>query len=299
MARIRTLKPEFWQDEKLSMCDALTRLVFVGLISQADDSGRIIDSVKLIDGILFPATDDTCAVALDKLAALRRIIRYETSSGQRVIQITGWRKHQKVDRPNPYVLPGPRPEDWPRQQDTEPLASASRSIRDNDASGSRDPRAPTFDPRPSTNDPQQSSVDKSTGAGAPTSFPQSGGERPLHNQFMPLLRELRYVGDKTDGSILKALSEKKVRRADIDRAVRGLAFLRDRGALVESLGVHPADTLNMKMLYQKSVGKMPVWTDAEDEYFRQEKAKTVSRGNGMAQLGSVLQDAMAAAGAET
>src|SRR5688500_18266443 len=68
MPRIRTLKPEFWQDEKLALLDPLTRLVYLGLVSQADDAGRLLDNVKYLDGLLFPYTDDTCADALDTLA---------------------------------------------------------------------------------------------------------------------------------------------------------------------------------------------------------------------------------------
>ena len=100
MARIRTIKPEFWQDEKLAPLDPLTRLVFLGLISQADDAGRLVDSVRLIDGLLFPMTDDTCAEALVKLHDLGVIERGVTASGQRVIQIVNWDKHQKVEKPN-------------------------------------------------------------------------------------------------------------------------------------------------------------------------------------------------------
>src|SRR5712691_5641185 len=102
MARIRTLKPEFWSDEKLSRCDVLTRLVFVGLISQADDAGRLVDSVKLIDGVLFSETADTCGPALETLACLGRILRFTSSSGQSIIQIVKWREHQKVDKPSRY-----------------------------------------------------------------------------------------------------------------------------------------------------------------------------------------------------
>lgn len=107
MARIRTMKPEFWQDEKLSLLDPLTRLVFLGLVSMADDAGRLVDNVKLIDGMLFPNTDDTCRDALDTLARLSRIIRYRSASGQSLIQLAKWTEHQKVDKPSRHVLPGP------------------------------------------------------------------------------------------------------------------------------------------------------------------------------------------------
>lgn len=100
MARIRTIKPEFWTDEKLGPLDPLTRLVAIGLISQADDAGRILDSVRLIDGLLFAYDDSTtCRRSLDDLSRTGFIERGLTASGQAIIQITGWH-HQKIDRPN-------------------------------------------------------------------------------------------------------------------------------------------------------------------------------------------------------
>lgn len=105
MPRIRSLKPEFWTDEKLAPLDPTTRLVFLGLISHADDAGRLVDSVKLLDGLIFPATDDSCREALDTLARLSRVSRYASASGQALIQITNWTKHQKVDHPSAYNLP--------------------------------------------------------------------------------------------------------------------------------------------------------------------------------------------------
>ena len=107
MARIRTIKPEFWCDEKASRWPPLTRLVFLALISLADDKGRLVDNVKMLDGQIFPNTDDTCAGALDTLARESRVIRYEGPSGQRLLQIANWAKHQKVDKPGRVFLPAP------------------------------------------------------------------------------------------------------------------------------------------------------------------------------------------------
>jgi hypothetical protein len=115
MARIRTLKPEYWTDEKLGPLPPLDRLVFLGLISQADDAGRRIDSVKLLDGLLFPYTDDTCGPSLDVLDELGRVQRYADESGRRLLQVVGWAEHQKVKNPSAYVFPPP-PEDEQRQE---------------------------------------------------------------------------------------------------------------------------------------------------------------------------------------
>src|SRR3954465_11306627 len=99
MPRIRTIKPEFWADEKLAPMEPITRLVFLGLISMADDAGRLLASVKQIDALLFPLTDDSARESLAILSRTGRIQRGTTASGQRVIQIVNWR-HQRVDHPN-------------------------------------------------------------------------------------------------------------------------------------------------------------------------------------------------------
>lgn len=148
MPRIRTIKPEIWSDEKISRLEPLTRLVFVGLISIADDRGRLVDNLKSLDGQLFPSTDDSCLEALQTLASLGRIERYTSGSEQPLIQITNWHKHQKVDKPSRYSLPAP-----PGCCD-----DYSRQPRETVASHPRDSRPPTYDLGPRTNDPRLQNV---------------------------------------------------------------------------------------------------------------------------------------------
>jgi hypothetical protein len=99
MARIRTIKPEFFADEKLGPLDVLTRFVFLGLISMADDMGRVLDNVKQIDAFVFPYTEDSSRGAIELLAEAGRIRRGQTANGLLVIQIVNWH-HQKIDKPN-------------------------------------------------------------------------------------------------------------------------------------------------------------------------------------------------------
>lgn len=145
MARIRTIKPEFWQDEKLAPCDPVTRLVFLGLISMADDLGRVLDNVKIIDAFIFPESSDTSRESLATLSRLARVTRGKTVSGQRVIQIVNWDRHQKVDRPS---MRAALPEIVAASEDTDILASPSRDTRE--------PLAI----RPTTNDLRPTTVDR-------------------------------------------------------------------------------------------------------------------------------------------
>jgi len=149
MPRIRTIKPEFWGDEKLAPLVAIDRLVFLGLISMADDAGRLVDSIKSIDGFIFPETSETSRESLATLARLGRIIRYTSDSGQPIIQIANWLRHQRVDKASKYVLP-PAPR---RRRAT--LAEDSREPRENLGESSRSDLGPTtLDPdlRPPTDE---------------------------------------------------------------------------------------------------------------------------------------------------
>jgi len=118
MARIRTIKPEFWCDEKLSPLNAIDRLTFLGLISMADDYGRVHDNMKVIDAFVFPNSDESVRESVANLSRINRIRRGISSSGMAIIEIVNWERHQKVDKPQPKLaLPAIR----------DPLANRSRT----------------------------------------------------------------------------------------------------------------------------------------------------------------------------
>jgi hypothetical protein len=47
MARIRTIKPEFWTDEKVVECSFEARLMFIGMFNFADDKGNLVRSLSV------------------------------------------------------------------------------------------------------------------------------------------------------------------------------------------------------------------------------------------------------------
>lgn len=150
MARIRTLKPDFWTDEKLGPLEPITRLVFLGLISQADDAGRLIDAIRMLDGLIFPYTDDTCGPSLERLSELGRIVRYSDGSGRGLIQIMGWDEHQRVKNPSQYTLPAP-PEEIVGTPSVDSTEEEGRTSADPNPRV-RAPAAPTH-PLPTVQDP--------------------------------------------------------------------------------------------------------------------------------------------------
>ncbi len=112
MARKRMIDPEFWRDEKLGDCTAIERLLFMGLISHADDEGRGRASCKLVKSDVFPYDEDIKAESvegmLQKLDDLMLIELYEVNN-QKLYQLPGFAKYQTVNRPTPSKLP-PKPE---------------------------------------------------------------------------------------------------------------------------------------------------------------------------------------------
>jgi len=109
MARIRTIKPEFWSDDKVASLTLRSRLVFIGLWNFADDEGRGRCIAKELNGFLFPLDDVPDAdieQCLLELASTGMICIY-TVTGRRLFQITHWLKHQAVNRPTPSRHPAP------------------------------------------------------------------------------------------------------------------------------------------------------------------------------------------------
>ena len=160
MARIRTIKPEFWSDEKMSPQSDEVRLLFLGLISMADDFGRLVDSGKQIEAFVWPYEDRSGVVrdGLVNLSRMGRIRRGKSASGQPVIEISNWSKHQRVDKPNRKAA---LPEVVEVVDDTafqEPFANDSRIIRDSFRTD--------LDQRPTTNDQRPGSEGPARARGA-------------------------------------------------------------------------------------------------------------------------------------
>lgn len=77
MARARNIKPAFFQNPELVELRYEVRLLFIGLWTMADKSGRLEDRPKKIKMELFPADDIDIDSALSDLGASRFVRRYE------------------------------------------------------------------------------------------------------------------------------------------------------------------------------------------------------------------------------
>lgn len=108
MARIRTIKPEFWTSAQLLECSTNARLLFIGLWNFSDDSGRHPDNAKQVKAEIFPADDFSLKEIQGMLDELSKndLIRRYTVDSKGFFTITGWH-HQRIDKPQPAKYPGP------------------------------------------------------------------------------------------------------------------------------------------------------------------------------------------------
>lgn len=111
MARIRSIKPTFWSDEKVGLLPRDVRMTFLGLISAlADDHGRLVGNARIVRGAVYPYDDDVTVADIEAhlvtLAGAGRIMRYQVA-GSDYIAIANWSRHQRVDKPSPSLLPAP------------------------------------------------------------------------------------------------------------------------------------------------------------------------------------------------
>lgn len=107
MARIRSIKPEFWSSEQIVECSPIARLLFVGMWTFADDRGVIPRRPRTIKMQVFPGDDitiDQIESLIRELETKRLVGRFE-HDGETYLAVTGWR-HQKIERPT-YKYPAP------------------------------------------------------------------------------------------------------------------------------------------------------------------------------------------------
>jgi hypothetical protein len=110
MPRIRTIKPSLWGDEKIAELSRDARLLFIGLVSLADDDGRFIASHQAITGYVFPNdTDITPRKLTNWLSEIQQQGMVVLYNGGRVHcgAIPNYRRHQRISHPQASTLPPP------------------------------------------------------------------------------------------------------------------------------------------------------------------------------------------------
>lgn len=108
MARIRTIKPEFFHDEDVAALPLVDRLVYIGLWTVADKAGRLEDRPRRLKALLLPYDDADLNAILARLIDAHFVLRYAVDGG-RYLQIRTWDKHQRPHHTEPESTYPPPP----------------------------------------------------------------------------------------------------------------------------------------------------------------------------------------------
>lgn len=100
MAKIRSIKMEFWLDEKIGSLPPEARLLYIGTWSIADDNGVLRGNPAYIRSQLFAYDEEVTAADvrrwIELLTAERMLVPF-THRGERYLLVRRFRDHQKID----------------------------------------------------------------------------------------------------------------------------------------------------------------------------------------------------------
>ena len=96
MARIRTIKPEFFTSEDICGLSAMARLLFISLWCEADRAGRLDWRPGTIKLRYFPADDCDIAEMAGELQEAGLIVVYEVE-GKSYAEIPSFNRHQVIN----------------------------------------------------------------------------------------------------------------------------------------------------------------------------------------------------------
>jgi len=108
--RRRWIQPEFFTSEDVLALPIEVRLTFIGLWLYADDYGRERTHAALIKADVWPLDEVITPSVVEGhlvLLAERGLIETYAVAGREYFQITGWAKHQPVDKPSRTNVPPP------------------------------------------------------------------------------------------------------------------------------------------------------------------------------------------------
>ena len=106
MARIRTIKPEFWTDEDLSEVSESACLLAIGLLNYADDEGYFNANQKLIKAAVFPIREQSGSipVLMQELSSVGYISLFSSHDGKIYGLVNNFAKHQVINKAKRSVI---------------------------------------------------------------------------------------------------------------------------------------------------------------------------------------------------
>jgi hypothetical protein len=139
MSRKRMISPDIWTDDGFLALDCPQRLLFVGLISHADDDGRGSAAPRALKAKVFPAdaySDDDIEAMCEAIQQHTRARFYEVG-GTRYYQLDRWAQHQFIKDRRPSTLPAPDsgPEADRKRTGSGPASVPNESMNEGEKAG--------------------------------------------------------------------------------------------------------------------------------------------------------------------
>jgi hypothetical protein len=224
MARIRSIKPEFFTSETVAALPLSARLTFIGLWTYVDDNGVGMDNELLINAAIWPLEEDsleTLARTREDLATLSRtdLVKRYSDSRKRYLHVTSWDEHQKVDHPRK-----PR---YPRPADVPPFKAPASENESVDQTLATDSRESLEDLAP-----DQGSGIRDQGSGNPPTPPAGGkpaGRQNYDYDSDPVFGHFWAVFPKKKGkpAAYAAWQKAIARGADVNEIIKAAETYRD------------------------------------------------------------------------
>ena len=174
MARIRSIKPQFWASEQVVDCSIPARLLFIGLWNFCDDYCVHPASVARLKMQVFPGdsfTNSEVRIFVDELLEVGLLREYEVR-GVRYWCVPTWDRHQRPEnKAGQYPLPNGTIGKKTGRKSAEKSPSGQQPVNDSSPTGQRS----VNDSSPSGQQPVTHGYGSGYGSGGK---PPSQGDKP-------------------------------------------------------------------------------------------------------------------------
>lgn len=108
MARIRTIKPDFWRDESLATISPEACLLAIGLLNHCDDDGYFNANPKLVESDIFPlrTLSKPTTELLRELCSIGYLLMYKGNDNKTYGLVKNFYKHQVINKRTPSKIKG-------------------------------------------------------------------------------------------------------------------------------------------------------------------------------------------------
>lgn len=98
MARIRTIKPDFWTDGNMVSLSPFARLLYIGMWNfTLCDHGHVADDAMKLKLQILPMDNVDIEALLAEIMAQGRVTRVVSADGRTYLHVTRFEDHQKID----------------------------------------------------------------------------------------------------------------------------------------------------------------------------------------------------------